>query len=153
MPSIFTLEGPRLGATAADYTILSTSTTTAPTTTTTAPPKQQIVRFPRRMVGPIRLRALRGLGGTAGAKAWLYVLLGLVVTGGAFAFLASHAEKAERPKRRALRGPDMLKVIARESRSPAEYARRAEAWNAAEAHPLSVAKLAKAYPKAEIRQV
>lgn len=46
-----------------------------------------------------------------------------------------------------LRGASMLDTIARESRSPAEFARRAEAWNAGERRPLSAARLAKAYRK------
>jgi hypothetical protein len=48
-----------------------------------------------------------------------------------------------------LRGSSMLKLIASESRSPQEFARRAEAWNAAEAQPLPVTKLARAYTKAK----
>jgi hypothetical protein len=38
-------------------------------------------------------------------------------------------------------------MIARESRSPAEFARRAEAWNASEARPLPATKLAQIYTR------
>lgn len=47
--------------------------------------------------------------------------------------------------------PQILKMIAREAKSPAEFARRAEAWNAGEARPLPVAKLAKVYTSAHRR--
>lgn len=46
---------------------------------------------------------------------------------------------------RCKRPPPLLKTIAKESRSAEEFARRAEAWNAGEAKPMSLACLAKAY--------
>jgi len=55
------------------------------------------------------------------------------------------AALALRPPRRQLRGPSMIKTIASEAKSPQEYARRVEAWNAAEATPASITALAKAY--------
>jgi hypothetical protein len=50
-------------------------------------------------------------------------------------------------------GPNMLATIAKESRSPEEYARRAEAWASAEAAPPSVALIAKAYRGAKPAKV
>ena len=50
-------------------------------------------------------------------------------------------------------GPNMLATIAKESRSPEEYARRAEAWASAEAAPPSVASIAKAYRGAKPSKV
>jgi lysophospholipase L1-like esterase len=44
-----------------------------------------------------------------------------------------------------LNGSSMLKTIAAESRSPKEYARRAEAWASSEARPPSIASIVKAY--------
>jgi hypothetical protein len=49
------------------------------------------------------------------------------------------------PRRTMLAGTSMLTTIAQEARSPEEFARRAEAWNAAEAQPLSITRLVKAY--------
>jgi hypothetical protein len=48
-------------------------------------------------------------------------------------------------KARGLWGPDMLKTIAAESRSPKEFARRAEAWASTEAKPPSITMMVKAY--------
>ncbi len=50
---------------------------------------------------------------------------------------------------RGLKGPSMLKVIAAESKSPEEFARRAEAWASSEATPPSIAKIAAAYRRAK----
>lgn len=52
---------------------------------------------------------------------------------------------AKYTKLRGLASPSMVKTIASEARSPQEYARRVEAWNASEAKPLSITLLAKAY--------
>lgn len=51
--------------------------------------------------------------------------------------------------RKGLRGSSMLQTIAREAKTPEEFARRAEAWNAAERTPLPVTKLATAYKRAK----
>lgn len=59
-----------------------------------------------------------------------------------------HARKEEREHAAAFRqltGPDMLKLIAKESRSPEEFARRAEAWASTEATPPSITKMVAAY--------
>ena len=56
-----------------------------------------------------------------------------------------------RPPRRQAREPgfrgtvSMLKTIAKESRSPEEYARRAEAWASSESKPPSIIMLTTAY--------
>jgi hypothetical protein len=47
----------------------------------------------------------------------------------------------------------MLRVIASESKTPQEYARRAEAWAATEAKPPSLATIAKAYRKGKPGEV
>lgn len=44
---------------------------------------------------------------------------------------------------------DMLKVIAAESRSPEEFARRAEAWASSEANPPSITKMTTYYRRAK----
>lgn len=46
------------------------------------------------------------------------------------------------------RGPNMLSVIAKESRTPEEFARRAEAWASTESDPPSTTTIAKAYRRA-----
>jgi hypothetical protein len=53
-----------------------------------------------------------------------------------------------RDKIRTLAGPSMLRLIASESKTPQEYARRADAWASAEAKPPALATIAKAYRKA-----
>jgi hypothetical protein len=47
----------------------------------------------------------------------------------------------------------MLHVIASESRSPEEFARRAEAWAATEAKPPTVATIARAWRKGSPAQI
>lgn len=64
---------------------------------------------------------------------------------GEFIELDHATAKYRRDGEKEFRGPSMLQTIASEARSPAEYARRADAWNAAEAKPLSIVRLAKAY--------
>lgn len=109
MPSIMTLEGPRLGQPAPSKIRSLASVVQA------------------SMMSPAQM-ALWAIGGAALiGVAWLFV----------------------RKPGRSLRGPSMLKIIASEARTPEEFARRAEAWNAAEREPLSVAALAKAYKKAK----
>lgn len=54
----------------------------------------------------------------------------------------------DRSRRKPLGAFDMLAVIAREAKSESEFARRAEAWNASEAKPLSVRQLVAAYARA-----
>jgi hypothetical protein len=49
--------------------------------------------------------------------------------------------------------PAMLKIIANESRTPREFAERAEAWASTEAKPPTVATIAKAYRKASPAEV
>lgn len=98
MPSIMTLEGPRLAA-------------------LPEPMDKRLVLF---VVGGA---ALLGV-------AWLFV-------------------RHDRRGQRGLRGPEMLKIIASESRTAEEFARRADAWNSAERDPLPTTKLAKAYRKAK----
>jgi hypothetical protein len=63
-----------------------------------------------------------------------------------------------RDRVRALAGFDsprtsMLQVIASESRTPQEFATRAEAWASAEAKPPTVATIAKAYRKGSPTQI
>lgn len=58
-------------------------------------------------------------------------------------------ERRLKARKAGLRGPSMLQVIAKESRTAEEFARRAEAWNSSERDPLSVKKLAAAYKKAK----
>jgi hypothetical protein len=72
--------------------------------------------------------------------------LALAVTG--FAIASAIAWRLLKRKTRGLRGVSMVSMIARESKTADEYARRIEAWNAGEAKPLPVAKLARGYRKA-----
>lgn len=74
----------------------------------------------------------------------LFAVGSAALLGVAYLFL-----RHDRKLRRGLRGPEMLKIIASESRTAEEFARRADAWNAAERDPLPAAKLAKAYRKAK----
>ena len=108
MPSIMTLEGPKLGCGPCTASGGAVGSTTAPT----------------------------------GMRLALFAIGGAALLGVAYLFVRGD-------RRRSLRGPEMLKIIASEARTPEEFARRAEAWNAAERSPLPVTKLAKAYRKAK----
>jgi len=96
---------------------------------------------------PVATRAFRGIEGTLGIAPWKLLLVGLGVVGGVLGLreLRQRHEDKQYRRRGLLRGSSMLKTIAKESRTPAEYARRADAWNASEARPLPTAKIAKAY--------
>ncbi len=127
MPSIFTLEGPKLGCT-------SCTGVPGPIGAVAMPAKGKLVLF------AIGGAALLGV-------AWHFMRyprggrrLGLVREGLRLGLVREGLR---------LRGPSMLRVIASESRTADEFARRAEAWNAAEADPLPVTKLAKAFKKAK----
>lgn len=140
MPSIFTLEGPRLGTTAVEYPIWVVQPPTPP-----PPPPPPPKTFSPRAIAPRISRAMSGLPTmTSTGKVILWLVGGVALLG-----IAWHFTKHDRGrKRRALRGPSMVKTIASESRTADEYARRIEAWNASERDPLPITKLARAYKKA-----
>jgi len=79
--------------------------------------------------------------------------IGAVGVGGALllgvGMLVGAAWLLKRATKPRLSGPDMLKIIAAESKTAEEFARRAEAWNASEHRPMPVSKLARAYRKAK----
>lgn len=122
MPSVFTLEGPHLGS------AMSMLDPRASLPQPQLPAQQGIVTSGKRLtIGGL---LLLGIGAA----------IGIVVYRRSSKMLSDVGSLARG-------GFDMLKTIAREARSPEEYARRAEAWNAAEAKPLPDAKIAKAYRK------
>jgi hypothetical protein len=85
------------------------------------------------------------LSGTTGIRWWKVALVGVGIVGSVFALRELRQRHEDKQYRRPLRGSSMLKTIALESRSPEEFARRVDAWNAAEGKPLPASKLAKAY--------
>jgi hypothetical protein len=104
MPSIFTLEGPKLDCLSCQKPVL-------------AGPSPTAVR-------------------------WLHLGAAFIV--GAAGFLVYNRARKGKPLF-GLRGLGDPKRIASESRTIEEYARRVEAWNAGEAKPQSLTKLAKAW--------
>ena len=126
----------RLGTTAPEYSLL----TTAPHPT---PPKQRITSR-RFSIAPIS----RQFSGPGLDTTKLLMIGGAVAASGLLLWLA----RGKRGGKRRL-GESMLKTIAREAKTPAEFARRADAWNASEGRPLPAAKLARAYRKASPAQV
>lgn len=146
MPSIMTLEGPRFGAAAAEYgqIIAIKSVSDTPKPPPPPPPTTQ-----RTTLGP------RGRGrGFRGAEDISFGRLALISLGAMASTLLAMKLLGPKP-RRALRGPSMLSTIAKESRSPAEFARRAEAWNASlpARDRYGMTNLAKAYKKASPAKV
>lgn len=132
MPSVFTLEG---GAPMVQYPIY---------TVPTAPPPPKT--YSPRAFSPRMTRAMAGLAaGITPAK-----LVAALVGGGVLVALVWQLSQR---RRRPLRGSSMVQTIARESRSADEYARRVEAWNAGEARPQPITKLARAYRKASPSKV
>src|SRR3990172_8643492 len=140
MPSIFTLEGHRFGdvieyPTGPLIDVALTPPTPKPPPT---PPRQQAVAPRFTMRRPIATRTFRGIEGTLGIAPWKLLLVGLGVVGGVLGLRELRQRHENKQHRRGLRGSSMLRTIASEARSPAEYARRVDAWNAGEARPLPV---------------
>lgn len=91
--------------------------------------------------------------GLFGIAWWKLLLIGAGVAGSILGLRELRQRHEDKQQRKPLRGPSMLKTIAAEAKSPVEYARRIEAWNAAEAKPLPVTKLAKAYRKGKSAEI
>ena len=86
---------------------------------------------------PVQPETKRGI-------AWLAASVAGIVVGFA-------AWKYAQKKLPQLRDASMLKVIAAEAKTPEEFARRADAWNAAEREPISQQKLVNAYVRTDPR--
>lgn len=155
MPSIFTLEGPKLRPVACDpRTVdpeqLRIGTLVELEHTKDLATAQRIALHhlcetyphPYYIVGagvPRERLLLNGLAMTPTAAYWLQLAAALVL--GATGFLVYSRARKGRP----LFGIGDPKRIAQESKTVEEYARRVEAWNASEAKPQSLTKLAKAW--------
>lgn len=79
-------------------------------------------------------------------SAWILGAATLIGAAGALTWAASR-RRHHRPFG-TLADHTMLRIIAAESRTPEEFARRAEAWRATERHPLPISQIARAYKKA-----